>query len=210
MKRKNIIVLLAVSICMVFSACSGKLDSQNVDTSAETSDDTSAETSKETSDMTDDLMDTASRLMGALDYIDCIGSGNIPKDENDVVENNGRKYAKVCAQFSNTSDLEQYMTENFTDELIQNKYSNILGTDQPYYIDIDGVLYGYVTAKGGGYQWIIEDGEPVVTVSDVDENNFTVFAKFDNYGGECEMKLDIVFIDGFWKIASISYDGLTF
>lgn len=171
--------------------------------------DTSAET-EETVDMTEELVSEASRLMGALDYIDCIGGGNIPKDENDIIDVDGSQYARVSAQFENTADLEQYLTENLTDELIQSRYSHILGGEQPYYIDVDGALYGYVTAKGCGYPWITEDGKPVISISDASDSSFTAVTKFDNFGGECEMKLDIVFTDGLWKIASISYDGITF
>lgn len=170
---------------------------------------TSAET-EVTVDMTEELVSEAERLMGALDYIDCIGGGNIPKDENDTVDVDGRQYARVYAQFENTADLEEYITENLTDGLIQSRYSNILGGEQPYYIDIDGALYGYVTAKGCGYPWITEDGKPVVSITDVTDGSFSAITSFDNFGGECEMKLDIVFTDGFWKIASISYDGITF
>ena len=165
---------------------------------------------EETIDMTAELYDEASRLMGALDYIDCIGGGNIPKDENDVTEIDGRQYARVAAQFENTADLEEFLTSNLSDSLIQSRYSHILGGDEPYYIDVDGALYGYVTAKGCGYPWIMENDQPVITISDVEESSFTAITKFDNFGGESEMKLDIIFIDGFWKINSISYEGMTF
>lgn len=171
------------------------------------------ETSVETEgtiDMTEDFVSQASRLMGALDYIDRIGGGSIPKDENDTVEVDGRQYAKVNAQFTNTADLKQFMEENLSETLIQNRYSHILGGEQPYYIDIDGELYGYVTAKGCGYPWITEDGKPVISITDVSDDSFTAVAKFDNYGNACEMNLDIFFTDGFWKIASVSYDGMTF
>ncbi len=171
--------------------------------------DTSADT-EVTLDMMEELTAEASRLMGALDYIDCIGGGNIPKDENDTVEQDGRQYARVAAQFENTADLEEYMTENLSDELIQSRYSHILGGEQPYYIDVDGVLYGYVTAKGCGFPWITEDGEPVISITDVSDSSFTAVTKFDNFGGECEMQLNIIFTDGLWKITSISYDGMTF
>lgn len=232
MKKRNLIVL--VSMCMVFSACSSNVDTQPPETSvitqaevteattvsetktAETEADsesveseTSAET-EETIDMTEGLTAEVSRLMGALDYIDCIGGGNIPKDENDTIEQGDRQYAKVAAQFENTADLEEYLNENLTDSLIQSRYSNILGGEQPYYIDVDGALYGYVTAKGCGYAWIMENDEPVISITDVTDNSFTAVTKFDNFGGESEMTLNIVSEDGFWKIASISYDGMTF
>ncbi|MDY3793180.1 MAG: hypothetical protein SOZ56_12020 [Oscillospiraceae bacterium] len=215
MKGKNIILLS--SICMLLSACSDNGNTQfpeiTVITTEEMTDIISEYTSADTEvtlDMTEELTAEASRLMGALDYIDRIGGGNIPKDEKDTIEQDGRQYARVSAQFENTADLEQYMTENLTDELIQSRYSHITGGEQPYYIDVDGALYGYVTAKGCGYPWITEDGKPVISISDVSESSFTAYTKFDNFGGECEMKLDIVFTDGFWKISSISYDGMTF
>lgn len=215
---------------MIFSACSNNGNTQlpeiSVITKEEMTDiiseefsvseteavmnDTSAADTEITADMTEELVSETSRLMGALDYIDCIGGGNIPKDENDIIDVDGRQYARVCAQFENTADLEQYMTENLCDSLIQSRYSHITGGEEPYYIDIDGALYGYVTAKGCGYPWITEDGKPVISITDVSDEGFTAVTKFDNYGGECEMKLDIVFTDGFRKIASISYDGMTF
>lgn len=215
---------------MIFSACSNNGNTQlpeiSVITKEEMTDiiseefsvseteavmnDTSAADTEISADMTEELVSEASRLMGALDYIDCIGGGNIPKDENDIIDVDGRQYARVCAQFENTADLEQYMTENLCNSLIQSIYSHITGGEEPYYIDIDGALYGYVTAKGCGYPWITEDGKPVISITDVSDEGFTAVTKFDNYGGECEMRLDIVFTDGLWKIASISYDGITF
>lgn len=161
-------------------------------------------------DKTQDLIAETSRLMGALDYIDCIGGGNIPKDENDIKEVDGRKYAKVKAQFSNTSDLKEYLQENLSDSLIKNRYSGIVGGQQPYYIDIDGALYGYVTAKGCGYTWIKNNDKLDISITEKSDNSFTAITKFDNYGGEDEMKLNIVFTDGLWKIKSISYDGMTY
>ena len=219
-------------MCMLMSACADNRDTQLPEISvitkeemtdiitessaalqteaAETKNSIEENTSETETDMTEELTSEAIRLMGALDYIDCIGGGNIPKDENDIIEVDGRQYAKVYAQFENTSDLEEYLTQNLSDSLIQSRYSHILGGEQPYYIDIDGALYGYVTAKGCGYQWITENGEPVISVTNVSDSSFTAVTKFDNFGGECEMQIDIVFAEDFWKIASISYDGMTF
>lgn len=255
MKRERIILVLA-SICMILSACSHNGEKQlseiSVITQAQTTDiiaektaaskteasETEADvpenaaseteitetaavneevqtepiiTEPEASDdMTDELMDEVSRLLGALNYIDQIGGGNIPKDENDTVGIEGRQYARVCAQFDSTADLEEFMASTLSEQLIGNRYSHITGGEQPYYIDVDGALYGYVTAKGCGFVWITENDMPTVTISEVSDQSFTAYAKFDNFGGEDEMKLDIVFTDGLWKIDSISYDGMTF
>ena len=149
--------------------------------------------------MTADYTAEASRLMGALDYIDKIGGGNIPKDEENIVDVNGRQFAKVAAQFSNTADLESFMKENLSDSLIENRY-----------VDIDGELYGYVTAKGCGYTWILENDEPVISIKDATDSSFTAVTKFDDFGSESEMELNIISDNGLWKISSIYYDGMNF
>ena len=158
----------------------------------------------------EDQLFYAKQLMGALDYIDQIGGGNIPKDEETTVEIDGRQYQRVQAQFGNTLDLDSFLHENLPENLNQSRYSGILCGDEPYYIDVDGQLYGYVTAKGCGYIWIMENEEPVVEITESADDHCTAVAKFDNYGGEDEMELQIVFEDGLWKIDSISYDGMTF
>ena len=187
-----------------------------VEAAAETTDDGSEDTSdtaEETEaaeNMTADYTAEASRLMGALDYIDKIGGGNIPKDEENIVDVNGRQFAKVAAQFSNIADLDSFMKENLSDSLIENRYSHILGGDEPYYVDIDGELYGYVTAKGCGYAWILENDEPVISIKDATDSSFTAVTKFDDFGGESEMELNIISDNGLWKISSIYYDGMNF
>ena len=233
-RKKKFILLTLTSMCLFLFACTDKANTNSTGSTSTTDTTsttaitstaaiTSATEQKSTSvsdivptasttkaDKTQDLIAETSRLMGALDYIDCIGGGNIPKDENDVKEVGGRKYAKVKAQFSNTSDLKEFLQENLSDSLIKNRYSGIVGGQQPYYIDIDGALYGYMTAKGCGYTWIKNNDKLDISITEKSDNSFTAITKFDNYGGEDEMKLNIVFTDGLWKIKSISYDGMTF
>ncbi|MGN1303566.1 MAG: hypothetical protein ACI4YB_00885 [Oscillospiraceae bacterium] len=236
---KKMIAMIG-AVCLILTSCSAVNDkpaestgeanvttaaeetvSENKQTEAETAETTEA--SEESDDAPDEdadgtVFDTlledqlfyAKQLMGALDYIDQIGGGNIPKDEETTVEIDGRQYQRVQAQFGNTLDLDSFLHENLTENLIQSRYSGILGGDEPYYIDVDGQLYGYVTAKGCGYIWIMENDEPVVEITESANDHCTAVAKFDNYGGEDEMELKIVFEDGLWKIDSISYDGMTF
>lgn len=158
----------------------------------------------------DELVSTARQLLGALNYIDQIGGGNIPRDDENAIDVDGRQFAKVSAQFTDTADLDEYMRSYLTDSLINSRYSGILGGDEPYYIDIDGELYGYVTAKGCGFQWIMEDGEPVVELKDSADDNYTITTKFDDYGAETEMEVNIVKDNGCWKINSLSYSGISF
>lgn len=158
----------------------------------------------------DELVSAARQLLGALNYIDQIGGGNIPRDDENAIDVDGRQFAKVSAQFTDTADLDEYMRSYLTDSFIESRYSGILGGDEPYYIDIDSELYGYVTAKGCGFQWIMEDGEPVVELKDSADDNYTITTKFDDYGAETEMEVRIVKDNGYRKIDSISYGGNTY
>lgn len=158
----------------------------------------------------DELVSAARQLLGVLNYIDQIGGGNIPRDDENAIDVDGRQFAKVSAQFTDTADLDEYMRSYLTDSFIESRYSGILGGNEPYYIDIDGELYGYVTAKGCGFQWIMEDGEPVVELKDSADDNYTITTKFDDYGAETEMEVNIVKDNGCWKINSLSYGGISF
>lgn len=182
---------------------------EQTDVSESVPDETEAPTDDEiTGD--DELVSAARQLLGALNYIDQIGGGNIPRDDENPIDVDGRQFAKVSAQFTDTADLDEYMRSYLTDSFIESRYSGILGGDEPYYIDIDGELYGYVTAKGCGFQWIMEDGEPVVELKDTADDNYTITTKFDDYGAETEMEVRIVKDNGYWKIDSISYGGNTY
>lgn len=182
---------------------------KQTDVSESVPDETEAPTDDEiTGD--DELVSAARQLLGALNYIDQIGGGNIPRDDENAIDVDGRQFAKVSAQFTDTADLDEYMRSYLTDSFIESRYSGILGGDEPYYIDIDGELYGYVTAKGCGFQWIMEDGEPVVELKDSADDNYTITTKFDDYGAETKMEVKIVRDNGYWKIDSISYGGNTY
>lgn len=176
---------------------------EQADVSESTPDETEAPTDDEIIE-DDELVSTARQLLGALNYIDQIGGGNIPRDDENAIDVDGRQFAKVSTQFTDTADLDEYMHSYLTDSFIESRYSGILGGDEPYYIDIDGELYGYVTAKGCGFQWIMEDGEPVVEITDSSEDSFTAAAKYDDFGAESEMTINVKMDNGSWKIDSIS------
>ena len=230
---KKILAMIG-AVCLILTSCSAVND-KPAETSGETtnlavSEDETTENSgtaeqtgisesvpDETEAPTDDeitgddeLVSAARQLLGALNYIDQIGGGNIPRDDENAIDVDGRQFAKVSAQFTETADLDEYMRSYLTDSFIESRYSGILVGDEPYYIDIDGELYGYVTAKGCGFQWIMEDGEPVVELKDPADDNYTITTKFDDYGAETEMEVRIVKDNGYWKIDSISYGGNTY
>lgn len=230
---KKILAMIG-AVCLILTSCSAVNDkpaetsgetttlavseaetTENIGTMEQT--DVSESVPDETKALTDDetigddeLVSAARQLLGALNYIDQIGGGNIPRDDENAIDFDGRQFAKVSAQFTDTADLDEYIRSYLTDSFIESRYSGILGGDEPYYIDIDGELYGYVTAKGCGFQWIMEDGEPVVELKDSADDNYTITTKFDDYGAETEMEVRIVKDNGYRKIDSISYGGNTY
>lgn len=143
-------------------------------------------------------------LIGALDYIDKIGASNIPFDDGATyVNGNGATYTRVAnTQFSSTADLKEYMESYLTDEMINDRYSAILGTDTPLYIDHDGELYGIDAPKAGGFAWTNENTK----LLDETDSSFTIIAEYDNFGVTDTLAIQVVKDDdGNWKTNSFSY-----
>ena len=149
-----------------------------------------------------DYQQKASSLMGALDYIDKIGGGNIPFDMTTAFTNdNGEEFAKVDkTQFSTTSDLREYMESVLTKKFINYRYSGILDTNDPRYIDYKGVLYGKTSARGCGFAWTSKAPE----IKNITDTSFDIVAEYDNYGAVDYMTLNVILDNGSWKINSIS------
>ena len=138
-----------------------------------------------------------------MNYIDQIGSGNLPKDETDTIQTtkSGVTYERVTkTQFSSTADLKAYMTASLTQKMIDSRYAAILGTDKPLYIDANGGLYGRQYATSGGFTWI--DPEQV-TISNATDSSFTASMRYDNFGVADTLTVQIVLDNGLWKIDSM-------
>lgn len=146
--------------------------------------------------------ETAERLFGALDYIDQIGAGDLPKDESDTIRStgSGSVYEKVVkTQFSSTADLKAYMESSLTQKMIDSRYAAIIGTDQPLYIDANGSLYGRQFATSGGFSWTSGKAE----VSNLSDSAFTASMQYDDFGASATLTAQIVLENGQWKIDSI-------
>lgn len=214
-------VLTGVSGCGEITTPSSSLTERSTETTAEQ---TQAETTaapEETAETTDTKTtaaettavsqsagdtsayeETAERLFGALDYIDQIGAGNLPKDESDTIRStgSGAVYEKVAkTQFSSTADLKAYMESSLTQKMIDSRYAAILGTDQPLYIDANGSLYGRQFATSGGFSWTSGKAE----VSDLSDSAFTASMQYDDFGASATLTAQIVLENGQWKIDSI-------
>lgn len=166
---------------------------------------TSAETTTvpEAGADTSEYAAVAKTLFGALNYIDQIGSGNLPKDETDTIQTtkSGVTYERVTkTQFSSTADLKAYMTASLTQKMIDSRYAAILGTDKSLYIDANGGLYGRQYATSGGFTWI--DPEQV-TISNATDSSFTASMQYDNFGAADTLTVQIVLNNGLWKIDSM-------
>ena len=159
-----------------------------------------------------DLQETAFGLFGALNYIEQIGSGNLPKDESKTYTSNryGADYEAVFGtQFSNTADLRSYMESYLAQPLILSRYSNLLGvygSSSPLYIDVDDALYGKGYATSGGCAWTTQ----TPTVTDVTDTSFTATMQYDNFGSTDDCVIVAALENGTWKISSVSFDGQTY
>ena len=149
-----------------------------------------------------EIDDCATVLLGALDYIDEIGGGFIPKDETQTITINGVEYAKVVkTQFSSVADIQSFMEGCLTNSFINRRYAGILGGNEPWCIDNNGELYVKLSARGAGFHFTNEYN---ITVNS--ENEACIFASYDNYGTESIMRIDVVRDNGTWKINNISME----
>lgn len=197
--------MLTAAVLTGFSGCTeGEIPSLSSSDTAETTE-PAAETTTvpEAGADTSEYAAAAKTLFGALNYIDQIGSGNLPKDETDTIQTkkSGVTYERVTkTQFSSTADLKAYMTASLTQKMIDSRYAAILGTDQPLYIDANGGLYGRQYATSGGFTWI--DPEQV-TISNATDSSFTASMQYDNFGAADTLTVQIVLDNGLWKIDSM-------
>ena len=145
-------------------------------------------------------------LIEALDYVDKIDGGSMTLNmDTAFTDDNGYEFAKVIeTNFSNTSDLREYMESVLTDNFINNKYPAILGTSNPKYIDYNGELYGNTGGRGCGFSWTDKELE----INNITDNSFTIVAEYNDYDSLEYMIIDVVLDDGVWKIDNIS-DGVS-
>lgn len=155
-------------------------------------------------------IEKAKELRDALFIIDQLKGRRIGFDMNDTfTAENGDIWAKVDDErFQCTDDIRDLMESSMTANLINQMYSGysrLIGTDNPYYADIDGVLYGNLTvnaeedAKATNYSWVDDE------VSILDENDTEYYACTACYTTGQQWKgLKIVLEDDIWKLNAIT------
>lgn len=175
-------------------------ESEISESAAETSSVSESDTSVENNEA--DLTETAKELMYALNEIDRFGGGAFEYDETAIVDGTDgyTQFARVNDdRFKTVSELKNYMNSYLTTDMIEEKYSNIVGGDNPHFKDIDGVLYGNISgARGCGYAWTGN-----VEIKNASDTAFTAIAEYDDYGAVSDLTINIVLDGGTWKISSV-------
>lgn len=150
-----------------------------------------------------DYMETANELIFALNEIDLMGGSNIGFDESKTfTDENGYTYAQTeYFHFTSTAQLRQYLEENLTESFLNDRYSGILGTDTPRYIDHDGMVYVRTDIRSGGFSRT----DTPIKIENITDSSFTILAEYDNFGAAETMGIDVVKDHGSWKINNVAF-----
>ncbi len=146
---------------------------------------------------------TAKTLTAVLNTIDRLGACAVPCDENSkfTAENGDVYYRVTDPELKSTEDIRSLTDKYLTAEFVSRRYSNLLGTERPVYIDENGGLYVLYEPKGGGFAF--SEREPVIEKTG--EGEYTVTAEYDNYGGLDNLRIYIVRDGGNFKINNIEF-----
>lgn len=212
MKVKIInIALAAILAASALTACADakpqsdgfKTDSTASQTAAQTPATEETEATAEPAAAEIDYAATANELFGAFNQIDRLGGTAVPYDET-VTYTEGEEvfYLLPKMPYTSVADLKEYMESYLTEEMISSRYSNIIGGDNPLYIDHDGQLYVRPNAKGCGFAFYEENNEPVI--SNQSESSFTAQMDYDNFGEKSTLEIEVVKDGELWKINSFN------
>ena len=163
-----------------------------------------------TSELSDDYyIENAYEIFDAIHTIDQMGAGSKIEQDSSAsfiehyTDENGNgtdyEYALVTDErFSGIEDVDSYIHKYLTDNMINSRYSNILGRT---FIERDGHLYVTSRAIACGFYWNSDD----ILISDKTENSFTMSRTYDDFGAVSELRMHMVKSDSHpgWKIDSI-------
>lgn len=143
----------------------------------------------------------AKDIRDALRFADRLMSGSaVETDMNaEYKTDDGTIYHKsVDNVYKTTSAVRDYLYSYMTEQFINSHYNYLIGSDKPKCIDVDGELYIEYRPIGGIYCFADED--PVVIES---ENGYSINVKNNNYGAEETVVIDVVKVNGNWKINEV-------
>ena len=143
----------------------------------------------------------AQELIRALDTLERLVGCGLSYDADNVYTVNGTAYHKVeDPAFATTAAIRSYAEQYLTEEMIAERYSALVGGDQPIYLDGDDGLYMKDDAKGF---YIFSDAAP--GIEKTSEEGYSILASFDDFGQAETADIRVVNENGTWKISGISF-----
>lgn len=143
----------------------------------------------------------AKEIIGALNMLERLDGCGLQFDADTVYTVNGTVYHKVTvSDFTDTASIRSYEEMYLTQDMINERYSNIVDGDSPAFIDAEDGLYMKDSARGF---YIFSDTEP--KIEKTSEEGYSILAEYDNFGETTTADIRIINVDGTWKISGISF-----
>lgn len=144
----------------------------------------------------------AKNIAEALEIIDRMQNGAFIRDDSDkYVSDNGTEYFEVeIPGLSSIADIEAYMNKYMTASFISDNYADVIGTDDPVFIEKDGKLYGKVIGRGRRFS--LSNPEPRIEATFT--GGYSLFVDYNDYGAPATLEIDVI-PDSGWKICNLSF-----
>ena len=144
----------------------------------------------------------AKEIAEALEIIDRMQNGAFIRDDSDkYVSDNGTEYFNVeIPGLSSIADIEAYMNKYMTASFISDNYADVIGTDDPVFIEKDGKLYG--KAVGRGRRFSLSNPEPRIEATFT--GGYSLFVDYNDYGAPATLEICVI-PDSGWKICNLSF-----
>jgi len=144
----------------------------------------------------------AKEIAEALEIIDRMQNGAFIRDDSDkYVSDNGTEYFNVeIPGLSSIADIEAYMNKYMTASFISDNYADVIGTDDPVFIEKDGKLYGKVVGRGRRFS--LSNPEPRIEATFT--GGYSLFVDYNDYGAPATLEICVI-PDSGWKICNLSF-----
>ncbi|WP_297959026.1 hypothetical protein [uncultured Ruminococcus sp.] len=144
----------------------------------------------------------AAGIVNAIKSLERLGGCGLSYDAETVyTSESGINYYKVTESgFTGTADIKAIQDSYISQNMINERYSYLIGGESPFYIDVEGALYMQNYARGF---YIFQETAP--KIEKTSENGWSILADFDNFGGIDTADIRVVNENGTWKADSISF-----
>jgi len=127
-----------------------------------------------------------------LNYVTTIENwnlGNVSFYENDFTYYNGEKYFRVVDTELTVDYIRSYLKNSISDSLYNRRYSGIIDSDTPRFIEQDGITYVLPRFTSGNFSWVDMDN---MTTENATKNSGTIVAKYDNFGVIDTLRINVI------------------